>query len=240
MALISNSIKLARRQPFGCLFSTLLALLFISGAAAAIAFSVYSLAAVGLLKNTLQNQTGFYVGSDSIFVNLYTGKCTIGRLRIDNPTIYTSREYFEKSGDPAKSFLLAKSVSFKLSPLKLLAGELEISELEMDIMQLNCVRLNNSTYNLAEFLNNVKKIISFQKFDGEPTLKLINLKIDNVSYRDLSSLVDVIKSDSNANINFSRQNVTDFPKLLDSLKKLFDEKKLSYLTRGFSTLEATN
>lgn len=238
MSAVLSSLKLARQQPFGCLVSVIFSAILVGAAALAIACSLYAMMAVGLIKGALQNSTGFYADSDSIFVNMLTGNCSIRNLRIDNPYIYGAREYYERSGDVAKPFLIASRVGMKISPMQLLLGKFAIYSLDMEISQLNCVRLNNSAYNLSEFLDGISKQSAFAQRDGRAYISSFSISIDKVSYRDLSSPSDIIKYDGNAQFKFSRSDVSEMPKLLSELEANLAENKMGFVAKGFNVLNA--
>ncbi len=237
MSIFADAKNTARSQPLGCAVSAVFSVLFIGLAAGAVAFCLYAIAAVPLFKGAIQDSTGFYTNADMVFVNLFTGKCAVRNLRLENPSVYNSAKYFEKSGEHIRPFMTASKVECTLDPMALLAGKVRFSAITANIVELNCVRLNNSTYNVSDFFDGIRKSFSVEEKGGKRLLESIDIRIDKASYRDLSSQTDVIRSDILANVDFSDKNVSNFKKMFSRLSEMLVDKSLGFIAKGIIILE---
>ena len=128
MAPFSKFVKLAKEQPVGCFFSSLLSFVFLSFAIGGLVFVAYAVFSVALLKDAIYSNTGFHVSAKSIFINAYTGNCVINSLTLENPSSYNlSDSHGEMDLDASNIFLKARRIHAKISPLQLIRGKIEIS-----------------------------------------------------------------------------------------------------------------
>ncbi len=236
MRFFNKIFSFAKYEPFGCLFSAVLSVSIICALAAGFSFVIYSIWAVTLVKNNIESATGFGVTTQNIYVNVFTGYCEITEMHISNPEVYDMRELADKNADNSLKFLNIKKINAKLSPLELIKGRFELSSFSADITLLNCVRLNNSTSNLPEFIVNMLKIVSVKKENGKPTLSLFDLKIKNAQYTDYSTSRDTISWKMNMDFDFKRTDVSDFKKMLKEIRAAFEKENAPFVSNGLSIL----
>lgn len=236
MRFLHRILKLAAKEPFGCLCSLALSAAVIGAFAAAFSYVIFSIWAVSLVKNNIEDATGFRVSAQNIAVNLFTGKCEIDDMHIVNPSVYDMREIAKKNTDTSPLFLLARKVEMQLSPLDLIKGDFTVSSLSAEISELNCIRLNNSTSNLPEFLANMLKCIKVRDEFGKPVLGHFSLKIKNAKYTDFSATKDTILWKMRMNFEYKRDNLSDFTKSLREIKEVFEKANAPFISNSLNSL----
>lgn len=237
MKAILGFLRLGRKEPFGCLVSTLISATLIGALMACIVYVVYLLIAVSLVKSIITSATGFSVSAQNIYVNVFTGYCEINGLNISNPTIYESNNT-KKNIENINKFLYVQNLKLEISPLKLLNGQFVVSSVDARITFLNCVRLSNSVYNLPEFMAGLKKVVSFETDDKNIHLNKFNLFIDKASYVDLSAKSDSI-SWNTQDFSFKKSDVTNLSNLLDDIKTTFNSANAPFVTSGLKVLSTS-
>jgi len=233
---IQKILIVSKKQPLGCLFAMLLSIGLIGGSILGLIFVVYSIWSVSLVKDAITARTGFSVSSNNIYVNVFTGRCEINNLIITNPEVYDMRELSQRNAEHSIKFLEARNVEMTLNPSALIRGEFEVSSFSADITSLNCVRLNNSTYNLPEFLQNMLQSVSAVRDGGKPTLENFSLKIAKASYTDYSTSKDTIAWQMKMDFRFEQSNVADFKKLVSQLRESFEKANAPFISNGLGFL----
>lgn len=236
MNFLHRIFKLASKEPLGCLCSLLFSSVIIGALAAAFAYVIFSIWAVSLVKNNIEDATGFGTSAQNIYVNLFTGKCRIDDMHITNPSVYDMREIEKKDAKTSPLFLSAKKVEMQISPLDLIAGYFTVSSFSAEISELNCIRLNNSTSNLPEFLANLLKCMRVRDEFGKPVLGQFSLKIKNAQYTDFSVTKDTISWKMRMNFVYERDNLSDFTKSLREIKESFEKANAPFISNSLNSL----
>lgn len=153
MKLLSKFGGFAKREPLGCCFAAAFSLALVGAFATAFAFVFYAVFAPALMRNAVKSATGFDATAQRVYANLFTGYCEIENLSIDNGEIYNL-------GDAGRQKFLhgEENRMMELSPLALLRGKLRVSEFRADVPHINCIRLNNYTCNVDEFVGGMREI----------------------------------------------------------------------------------
>lgn len=238
MRAIFGFIRLGRREPFGCLFSTLISATLISALLAGIVYVVYMLIAVSYVKNIITSSTGFAVSAQNIYVNVFTGSCEIDGLHITNPSVYESNVP-KKNAENINRFLHIQKLKLEISQWQLLKGKLVISSVDANITYLNCVRISNSIYNLPEFIMGLKKVVDFSNEENKFYLKNFNLFISKANYIDLSPKSDSMTWNTN-DFSFKKSDVTNPETLLKELNSAFNSTNAPFIASGLKVLSTTN
>ncbi|MBQ6534897.1 MAG: hypothetical protein IJI37_06970 [Opitutales bacterium] len=234
MKAIYRFLKLARKEPFGCLFSCAISAAMICAFAAGMVYIIYSMAAVSLVKGTIKSATGFNATAQSIYANVFTGYFEIDGLHITNPTVYDSGAR-SAAKDNTEKFLHAKKIKMVISPTDLLRGRFTVSSFEADITFLNCVRITNSVYNLPEFLGGMKEVSSIKISDRKPLLEKLDISIAKAAYVDLSAKSDSMVW-SMSDFKFSRADVSDFEKAVAEMKGDLEKSNAPFVSSGLDIL----
>ncbi len=236
MKSIYNFLKLANREPLGCLISTVLSVALISAMLAGAIYVTYLMFSVSLIKGVITSSTGFATSAQNIYINIFTGNCEIDGMSLANPSVYEIDSRLAKRPENIDKFLHAKKINIELNPFELLRGNLVISSIYADITFLNCVRINDSTYNLIEFLNGMKKSVTVKKEDGKPFLKNITMKISRAAYSDYVTGLNNI-SWSASDISFQKSNVVNMSKLIADMKECFESSNARFISTALDAIE---
>lgn len=214
-----------KTRPLGCGISLLCSLALVLAALGGVLFISFAMFAAPKFKNLVYAETGFHPTMEDVSVNVFTGDCVFYNLKLENPHgVYDFG-----------NFLTSKEVRFRVSPLKLLMGDIEFTEIYLDIEDINCTRINNSTYNLAEFLEKFSKICKVKKSSNNPVFKHFTLKIKNAHYIDRSA-TDKMNWKVNVNMNFSASDIGDVDAFIKELMEKLSESNAQFLARGARVL----
>lgn len=201
MKLLSKFGGFAKREPLGCCFAA--------------AFSP------ALMRNAVKSATGFDATAQRVYANLFTGYCEIENLSIDNGEIYNLGDAL-----PDKNFITAKKIEMELSPLALLRGKLRVSEFRADVPHINCIRLNNYTCNVDEFVGGMRKIT-----EAAAGLSF-SLRRETAVYTDCSASAKPISKKQNIDMSFERNGVSDTAKMLGELAAVFDAADAMFISNA--------
>ena len=166
----------------------------------------YSVYAPNLLRNKLNEASGFYAKADKVSYNAFTGKLTAYNVRIENPRAYA-----------IPNFLNARKLELLISPLKILFGDVEIRDIAFDISSLKCVVLSPSKNNISDFLNS--NIASFNYGD----FKNFNLEVANLSFSDISDPEHRFERNFKTPLKISIKDLRDKSALNAELERAFGE-----------------
>ena len=175
---VTKTLTILKEQPVGCFFAALLSISLISAVFAGMIFIVAAIIAVPVIKDTISEQTGFHASVESLFLNVYTGECQMNYLSLQNPPAYNMSDIIKDDDIETVTFAVAKSVKLRLSPTQLfLKGRLVVKSIEIDLDTINCVRINNSSYNLPEFIEKISEISEIDRSGGHAALERFSIKI---------------------------------------------------------------
>lgn len=220
-----KAYHLMKTRPIGCGASLLFSLLLVLGSLCGVLFISFAMFAAPKFKSLVYSETGFHPSMEDASVNLFTGECVFHKFSLENPHgVYDS-----------ESFLKTNKFSIKLSPLKLLIGDIEFTEIYIDALDVSCIRLNNSTYNLSEFLEKFSKVCKIKKTSNGYALKNFTLKIKDAHYID-NSAADKMNWKLKVDLNFSAQNVDDVDSFIKTLMENLDESNAKFISRGVRVL----
>ena len=149
------------------------------------------------------------------------GYCEIENLSIDNGEIYNLGDAL-----PDKNFITAKKIEMELSPLALLRGKLRVSEFRADVPHINCIRLNNYTCNVDEFVGGMRKIT-----EAAAGLSF-SLRLETAVYTDCSASAKPISKKQNIDMSFERNGVSDTAKMLGELAAAFDSADAMFISNA--------
>ena len=231
-------LKLGRKEPFGCLVSTLISATLIGALIAGIVYVVYMMTAVSLIKGVITSSTGFTISAQNIYVNVFTGYCEIDGLNITNPSVYESNSS-RNNVEGIDKFVHLKSLKMIISPMQLLKGKLDVSSVDANITYLNCVRISNSVYNLPEFLSGIKKVVSFSNKDGDFYLENFKIFIARANYIDLSAKSDSISWNAK-DFSFKKSDISDSTQLLNDLRTAYETANAPFISSGLKILSTPN
>lgn len=236
LSVLSKTYAILRDQPIGCFFAALLSFLLISAVFGGMLFIATAIITVPIMKDTISAQTGFHTSVESIFLNVYTGECKMNYLTLQNPAAYTLSDYESQASNlEIPTFAIIKSAKLRLSPAKLiLEGRLAVKSAELDIDVINCVRVNNASYNLSEFIGKISKILEVDKSDGTPSLKKFAIKIDRGTYCDMTATSDIMKWDTKLNFKFERNDISDIQNLMKTLADSLNSANAPFIARGLT------
>lgn len=221
MKLLSKFGGFAKREPLGCCFAAAFSLALVGAFATAFAFVFYAVFAPALMRNAVKSATGFDATAQRVYANLFTGYCEIENLSIDNGEIYNLGDAL-----PDKNFITAKKIEMELSPLALLRGKLRVSEFRADVPHINCIRLNNYTCNVDEFVGGMRKIT-----EAAAGLSF-SLRLETAVYTDCSASAKPISKKQNIDMSFERNGVSDTAKMLGELSAAFDAADAMFISNA--------
>lgn len=187
-------------------------------------FVFYASYAVPLFKDMVFESTGCKVRAESMFLNVFTGRCEIMNLTLDNPEAFVAQSKMEDPRELVK-FLYAKRLVLKISPFKFACGKFEISEFDAEIETLNCVRFNSASYNLPNFISEISLISSAK--GGK--LDKFRLKIDRISYHDISDGKDLINWGATADFSYHAEDITDISGMMRDVERTLSNKNFSFI-----------
>ncbi len=236
MNTIYNFFRLAIKEPFGCLVSLTFSAILISSVLAGAIYIAYMMFSVSLIKGIITSSTGFSVSAQNIYVNVFTGNCEIDGLTLLNPSVYELDRRMATRPDNIDKFIHAKKIKLEISPLELITGKFVISSLNADITFLNCVRINDSTNNLVEFIAGMKKSISIKNEDGRPFLKEISIKISRAAYSDYATGFNNISWGA-SDLSFKKTNIENIGKLLIDMKEIFEASNARFISNALNVIE---
>ena len=233
MSSIYRAFKFAKEQPLGCLGSLLFSAIMTTTAIGAIGFAAYSLIAVSAFKSAIADATGFHMSADSILFNLYNGKCSISRVILDNPSAYDVHNISSKLNFENEPLIIANRIEMQISPSDLIFnGKIKLISISLDIEKLNCIRINNNTYNLSEFIDGIRPIMAANEENGSIFLSDVSVKIKWISYRDISNSRDALYWNLNANIDYSDKSVDNISELFSKLDTRFKEANVPFINKS--------
>lgn len=230
MKSISKAFALLKLQPLGCLFALLLASVMLAFAIGGMIFTFYAISSVSMVKDAISSTTGFHPIASNIYVNVYTGNCRIDDLILENPSVY------DYSADQSKTrkFIEAEKVFITLSPTDLLKGKFTISSLKIVINRINCTRLNNSTYNLPEFLTKMSEITLADSSFGNEGLDNLEIEIKGVAYSDSTIASDTLNWTRDVKFSFKRTDIKDVRAALRELAEELSKADLAFVAEGLT------
>lgn len=179
---------------------------FIAFAFVALFAFCYSVYAPNILKNKINQASGFYARADKVTYNALTGNMTAYNVNIDNPRSYA-----------VSDFLSAREVKLRLNPIKFIFGKIEIYRALFDIENLKCVILSPTKNNISDFLTSDIASFSNGKFE--------NIKIDatNLSFSDISDMDNRFERDFNQPLKIEIKDASDKSELKKRVENAFKE-----------------
>lgn len=232
MHTIKKAFRFIKEQPFGCVISSLFSLILIATAMAAICYVTYSLVAVSILKNTISDASGFRIQSDSVFLNLYTGKCEMKNVEIENPSVYDINNISGVRGISNEPLIYANKIEMIISPFSLIfEGKIKISSVTLDIKKISCMRINHNTYNLPEFIGGILKVVEPVEENETLFIKNFTLKIDEIGYKDLCNKRDIMHWDLKTSINLKLDNISDFDDFTNTIESEFKKVNAGFISK---------
>ncbi|MBO7521037.1 MAG: hypothetical protein J6T16_02225, partial [Opitutales bacterium] len=148
-------LRLFKRNPAAFLLSSALALAVIAATIVSFAAILVSVNAPRILRDRFMDQTGFFMSSENIFVNIFAGSAEINNLHISPPKEFDSARpasLAESRENASSLFLEAEKVRFKFLPWEFLKGKLVITEISIDAQKLNCVKISATRYSVRDFV----------------------------------------------------------------------------------------
>ena len=232
---VTKTLTILKEQPVGCFFAALLSISLISAVFAGMIFIVAAIIAVPVIKDTISEQTGFHASVESLFLNVYTGECQMNYLSLQNPPVYNMSDIIKDDDIETVTFAVAKSVKLRLSPTQLfLKGRLVVKSIEIDLDTINCVRINNSSYNLPEFIEKISEISEIDRSGGHAALERFSIKIKRGTYCDTSMPSDIMKWDTELNFKFEKSNIGNTSELTAALYDSLNSANAPFIARGLT------
>jgi|GEM_PF-3158998 len=208
------------KEPLSCFFSSCLSLILIGSTLIAFAIIMSVNFLPKIMKESIESKTGFYVNEYNFKYDIFSNTTTINNLTLMNPTKYSK-----------PVFVTVPTIKIKANPLKLVMGKYDMSELELHISELICLRQNSKDYNLNEFIKLSKDI--FESDNGH--LKKLSFSVDKFTYEDVSGSETMFWT-STAPIKYEAENIEDLSKTIREIGELFNAQKASYISESLKQI----
>ena len=230
MSSFFKALKFAKEKPMGCSFAFALSLAMMLAVAAAAFWLFSAFAGVRVFRNAVASSTGFYPIYENAFLNVFTGEFSIDRLTLFNPPAYKRAASGAYEG---KAFAKAEKVRMRVCPLSLFRGKLAVSSFSAEVESLNCLRINQSDYNLGEFFEGISEIVEIcPDSSGAKVLSDFSLKISKAGYEDISSGQNSLSMRTSKPFSFSDSQVEDFGRFFSKMEEAFSDCRAPFVSKA--------
>ena len=125
----------------------------------------------------------------------------------------------------------------QISPFKIFKNKFEFSSFSADIEKINCFRINQSDYNLEEFLSGIAKLVSVKTDNnGEKFLKYFALKIQHIEYVDVSSQQNLLRMKASKPLFFVEEDISDLKKFDAGIENAFSDCRASFISNTIKNI----
>lgn len=172
-----------------------------------------------LVRDCVEASTGFRPVFERAHMNVFTRKLTMEGVVLHNP-----RTYSDILAEKSQPFAKIRRFEADLCPWELLGGKLVFDEIALDIQSLDCVRLNASDCNIADFFAELAKVSEIEEGKtGERVLDAFSLKIAEAQKRDFSRGAKVPSERMTLPLDFAATDIDNISKMFDKLRDALDK-----------------
>ena len=229
---------LIRRNPILFVFSAVFSLAVVAATVGGIAWYAYVLYARSITYKMLSDITGAEPVMERFAINPISGEIRITNLKIPNALVYENACKTSTLSYARNCNMAAEVASLKIvcDGISFVSERPEVSAFEVEIGELNAIRLSPQKFNVLELLKNASQYFSVSK-NG---LEKVSVKINrneraeySVLYLDFSSARDVIHLDRNENFSFADSNAETVDKTLERLSAALSKNSaFAFLARA--------
>ena len=236
---IRSILRGIKRNPLGFALSSSAAAAAVFASAIGILWMSYIMYAAGLAKSIISDASGQAPSIEKFYANIFTGECVFENLKIMNPQDFDTRRYLRENlgGGIIQSdeMFAANKLRVKVSPLSVMLGEPEVSEVEMSLSSVNAIRITPRMFNLPMFMRGISERVS----TPQSGLKSFKISLNpakgsqySAIYLDFSSSKDVINIGQKVSFNFERSHSKINAILADLKTEISKKTSMPFLSKA--------
>ncbi|MBR4596838.1 MAG: hypothetical protein IKO42_00360, partial [Opitutales bacterium] len=202
-------LRLFKRNPIAFLLSSALTAAVVAATLVSFAAILVSVNTPRILRERFMDRTGFFMSSENIFVNIFTGAAEIDNLHISPPQEF-------KDGD----FFFADKIRLKFDPWEFLKGKLLITEISVNAQKLKCVKISASRYSVRDFIYSFPAFAEFAEGEG---FKSFKMQIGEIDYIDNSDPKMPLKWNSKEKFELELGGISSAEEWKKAAEKAFEK-----------------
>ncbi len=233
-----STFRLIRRNPFGFLFATIISLIVVIPILVGLLWLPYVIYSDGVAKNILSKASDVMPVISKYRANAFTGECEFSGVSIMNSSEFDTSAYKDENKVSKiftkREMLEIENMKIHIDSLSIFTDKPIITGIEIEISNLNAIRMDPRNYNVLKFMQNLSEILSTK--NGKINKFVLKIKKapegkTNVSYLDFSASNDIINESKNVEFEFSKIGEQDLNETLHELSKEC-AIKLPYIQRA--------
>ena len=238
---IRSTLRGIKRNPLGFALSASAAAAAVFASAIGLLWMSYTMYAAGLAKSIISDASGQAPSIEKFYVNIFTGECVFENLKVMNPQDFDTRKYLRDNHSgiiQSDEMFAANKLRVKVSPLSVILGEPEVSEVEMSLTSVNAIRITPRMFNLPMFMRGISERVS----TPQAGLKLFKISLNpakdsqySAIYLDFSSAKDVINIGQKESFSFERSNAKIKDILSDLQSEISKKTSMPFLSKAIGS-----
>lgn len=221
-----GTFRLIRKNPFGFLFATIISCIVVVVLSVGMIRLPYIIYTDSLSKKILSNVSGVMPVVSKYTANPVLGECVFEDLKILNSSEFDTSNFKNENGltpiVAKREMLEIKKLKVYIKPLSVFSKKPQITGFEMEIENLNAIRITPRVYNILKFIDGIAD--ELETNNGKINKFVVKIKTtskekQNVSYLDFSSSRDIININRNETFEFSEIGEQNIKNTLAKLAK---------------------